>query len=334
MNFDTLYAIIQKTKKVKINHLRKVVQNLYFLCEEDTDSIENYYNLYDLFDLAFEQVLWEGDEDDYHNLAVTCAREDDFENACRVLDKGLEIFEYSNDLLSDYLVYGVNCGRQEKSAECYYRLLNKRPEWNWRAYQFSIMYMFSRMSTSRDVNTKSILTMIHEYQEKFPMEEESYMLEARFYQMHVSLDKEGRTFQSVLEYATSEECPVQRTPKCDLNLADKYFEIGKDLHKAAILLDRCKRNSIETQLSVNRNYVYLLSALCKMTEYYDNYPQDKRVDENDEQKNKEVNEVYNDYHIAALALSDNRIHDCKTLIEAFVRETGVPYPYIEDGIEN
>ncbi len=332
MNYETLQAIIQRTKKVKIRNMADVIQELYFFCAEDADSIENYFNLFDLFDLAFEQPIWEGEEDDYHNLAVICAREDDYDTACRVLERGLKEYEYSINLLSDYLMYGKSCGRQEKSAECYSRLLEKRTEWNGRAYHFSILYLFGLVSTKEKINPGVILELIQEFKKKFPEQEESYMAEAQFYQMF-NYKKEMASYQSVLEFVTSKQSPIQRTPKCDLRLADYYFEGGKHLQKAIILLDRCKRNSIEPQPSVNRNYVYLMSALCKMTCYYDEYAQQKKVIEDEEKKVQKVKEIYEDYHISAASQKDFKVYNCKSLIESFAKETGVPYPYLEDGVD-
>lgn len=52
-----------------------------------------------------------------------------------------------------------------------------------------------------------------------------------------------------------------------------------------------------------------------------------------EEKETFVKKIYRDYHIAALNTSDSRIRDCKKLIESFVRETEIPYPY-DDAIES
>lgn len=336
MTYETLVAVIEKAKKVKLKDLIGVIEELYRETEIMNDSIDSYFKLYDLCELVLQQPLLEGSDSDFHNLTVTCARQDDYDMACRFLDKGLLQYPCSIDLLSDYLNYGMNCGRYEQSKKAYYLLLKQRNIWNWRAYHFSISYLMESMSIDLTDNTKDIQDMISDFQKKLPMHEESYMDEAEFLSRFSNCETSERTFLSVLEYATSDNCPVQRTPKCDLKLADYYYNSGKNLDKARALLDRCKRNSIEPQLSVNRNYVYLLSALCKMSQYYDLLAKETspKVLPQECEKEKMVLDVYEDYHIAALKISDSRVQSCKGLIEAFIRETGITYPYEDDGIEN
>lgn len=332
MTNETLTAIIQRTSKAKLRDVIGVVEELYRQTEMDGDAIDSYYKLYDLFDLVLQQPLLEGTESDFHNLTVTCARQDDYDTACRFLEKGLIQYPHSVDLLSDYLSYGMNCGRSDQCQTIYARLLEQRNAWNWRAYHFSISYLM-KVAT---ICPKDILELIEEFQAKIPTREESYLDEADLLDIFSGHVESSRTFLSVLEHATSDVCPIQRTPKCDLRLADYYYDVGKDLMKAGQLLERCKRNSIEPQLSVNRNYVYLLSALCKMSQYYDTIGSGKSRKVGSQENDKEdlVLDVYEDYHIAALNCSDSRVKGCKKLIETFVRETGVPYPYDDDGIES
>lgn len=332
MTNETLMAIIERTSKAKLRDVISVVEELYQQTETDGDAIDSYYRLYDLFDLVLQQPLLEGSESDFHNLTVACARQDDYDAACRFLDRGLAQYPRSVDLLSDYLSYGMNCGKNEVCQTIYARLLEQRNTWNWRAYHFSISYL---METSTN-SPADILELIHEFQNKLPTQEEGYLDEAEALSMFSGNIGGDRTFLSVLEYATSDACPIQRTPKCDLRLANYYYDVGKDLEKASRLLERCKRNSIEPQLSVNRNYVYLLSALCKMSQYYDaiGSGQSRKVNYQEREKEELVLGVYEDYHIAALNHADSRVQGCKGIIETFVRETGVPYPYDDDGIES
>lgn len=332
MTNETLTAIIQRTSKAKLRDVISVVEELYHQTETDGDAIDSFYKLYDLFDLVLQQPLLEGTESDFHNLTVTCARQDDYDTACRFLDKGLAQYPNSVDLLSDYLSYGMNCGRSDQCQAIYSRLLEHRNAWNWRAYHFSISYLMKGTT----ICPEDILTLIEEFQANIPTREESYIDEADLLDTYSGHIKSSRTFLSVLEYATSEACPIQRTPKCDLKLADYYYNVGKDLMKAGQLLDRCKRNSVEPQLSVNRNYVYLLSALCKMSQYYDAIGggNNRKISLQGDEKEQLVLGIYEDYHIAALSRSDSRVQGCKNLIEMFVRETGFPYPYEDDGIES
>ena len=118
-----------------------------------------------------------------------------------------------------------------------------------------------------------------------------------------------------------------------MKLADYYYNLGNDLKRANDLIERCKRDSVEAQPSVNRKYVYLLSALCKVCMFYENSKQkeDVKVQEGSEEEKKILN-IYSDYHVA-VDRNDFQVRNCKDLIEALVKETGIPYPY-DDGIYN
>ena len=65
-----------------------------------------------------------------------------------------------------------------------------------------------------------------------------------------------------------------------------------------------------------------------MSQYYDNKNQC-----NQENAEALVRAVYQDFHVAALDIADSRVRDCKKLIESFVRETQIPYPF-DDGVAN
>ncbi len=332
MTYDTFLSIIQKTNRVKIGDAISVLELLYQQAEDSDDAIDEYYKIYDLIDLIFQSNNFIGDNDDYHNIAVVCARHDDYDVACRFLEKGLEKYPYNVDLLADNLKYGMKCGHNQRCKEIYNILVSKKENWNWRAYRFIIDYLVDLTSIESFTQESDIISLISDFQTNLPDEEDAYLVEAEYLksknEISKSTNSNKRTFISVLEYATSNESPVKRTPKCDLKLADYYYTNGTNIEKAIQLLERCKKDSIEVQRSVNRSYVYLLSSLCKMTQYYE-----LRETFNAETKDAFVRCLYQDYHIAALNSTDSRIRDCRRLIEAFIRETEIPYPY-DDSINN
>lgn len=333
MTYETVLALIDKTSKVKVTDIQQVLDKLYYQASLEDDAIEYFYNINDLTELILKQELFEGDEDDFHNLSVTYARGDDYANACDILDKGLNYYPYSIDLLADYLNYGIHCNRFKRCEELYKKLLEVRKWWNWRAYQFSINYLIKRLSIDPASNIDDIEELVEEFVEKMPDIEECYITKAEYIKTFKS-ETNKKDFLAVLEYAVSQECIIQRTPKCDLKLADYYYNLGNDLSKANDLLERCKRNSVESQLSVNRKYVYLLSALCKICLFYDNLKQkgDVKICEGSEEERR-VLSIYNDYHVAAAGSNDSQVRNCRDLIEAFIKETGISYPY-DDGIYN
>lgn len=330
MTYETFLSIVEKTKKVKLSDAMVVIEELYRQAISAEEALEEYSKIYDLFDLLLQQSMFIGDSDDYHNLAVVCAKQDDFDAACRFLDVGLTKYPYCVDLLADYLNYGMKCDRKEICNDVYSKLILKKDDWNWRAYRFAIDYLISLTDIDCDNRDSEISSLITEFQNKLPDDEDAYLIQAEF--LSKKSEKYGSsgepTFVSILTYVTSDKSPVRRTPKCDLRLADYYYNNGLDIERAIQLLERCKKNSVEVQPSVNRSYVYLLSALCRMTQYYNNIPSD-----NMEEIEMLVMDVYKNYHIAALNRIDTRIYNCRNLIESFVRETGIPYPY-DDGVNN
>lgn len=331
MTYETFLSIIERTKRVKISDAMSIIEELYRQAISSEDAIEEYSKIYNLFDLLLQQPMFIGDADDYHNLAVVCAKQGDFDVACCFLDIGLNRYPYCIDLLADYLNYGMQCDRKESCNEAYEKLILKKDDWNWRAYRFAIDYLINLTSIDCDSRDDKILSLITDFQNKLPDDEDSYLVQAEYLSKKCEVDKDRNdgepAFVKLLTYVTSDKSPVGRTPKCDLKLADYYYDNGVNIDKAIQLLERCKKNSIEVQPSVNRSYVYLLTALCKMSQYYDLQIDDMEGCE------ALVMEVYKNYHIAFLNRRDARVYNCKNLIESFIRETGIPYPY-DDAIDN
>lgn len=332
MTHNTFLAVIGKTARVKICDAIDVLEELYAQAASSDDAIDEYFKIYDLVDTIFQNNNFIGDSNDYHNIAVVCAKQEDFDTACRFLDHGLQQYPYDVDLLADYLKYGMKCNKKDECEKAYQNLFARKQDWNWRAYKFSIDYLIELVSIDSIDRDESITSLIADFQTDLPDEEDAYLVEAEYLQSRNNRRDKGiqseRTFISILQFATSDESPVKRTPKCDLKLADFYYTNGTNLERALELLERCKKDSVEIQRSVNRNYVFLLSALCKMSQYYDNKNQC-----NQENAEALVRAVYQDFHVAALDIADSRVRDCKKLIESFVRETQIPYPF-DDGVAN
>jgi len=335
MTYDILCEIIKRSEKVKIRDLSEAVEDLFTQAAYDKSTSEYYLNLVDLFDVAIAQSRFEGSADDFHNLSVQLAREEEYEYACQVLEKGLQRFPYSVDLLADYLNYGMQCGRAEQCEKYYETLSTLRNRWNWRAYQFSIDYLRERLELDPTAKIEPLRELVEEFINRNLMREECYLEKAKLIRdFGVENTSKLETYVSILEYAISDKCPIQRTPKCDLSLADYYYDEGKNLPRALEIIERCKRDSVEVQFSVNRNYVYLLAALCRISMFYDSAQKNptKRVEEGSEQE-QEILRIYSDYHVALTDRTDSRARKCKNIIEVLVRETAVPYPY-DDDIEN
>ena len=332
MNYESLIALVKQSGRVKLNDLINVISSLLYNASTEEDAVEYLMKKDNLMTLIYEQHIFEGGSDEFHNLSVILAQEGEYYHACKILDKGLEKYANSIDLLADYLNYGMKCGEEERCKEIYKKLVMMRRRWSWRAYQFVIDYLKICLDRDASEDIDQIKEIADEFIQVIPDKEEGYLAKAQLLK-EMRQENGEETFLAVLEYVTSDLSPVQRTPKCDLTLADYYYEIGKNLKAAKAMIERCKRNSVETQLSVNRNYVYLLSALCKISLFYDSIKEGetKKVEEGS-QKEKEILDIYNDYHIA-VGTNDARILKHREIIEAFVKETGVPYQY-DDGVVN
>lgn len=244
MNYNTFIAMLNRRSNVKLRDAMGILEDLYSQVNDGEDAIDEYCKIYDLIDIILQQKTYEGNDSDFHNLAVVCALQEDYEIACQILDKGLAEYQYSRDLLADYLNYGMQCGRKEQCATAYQKLQEIKDCWNWRAYLFSIDYLKCLSSIDGANIDEEVEELIREFQKKQPEKEEAYLAEAEYlYDKNkiTSKDENERSFVSVLEYATSEKCPTRRTPKCDLKLADYYFNNGIHLDKVIELLNRCRK---------------------------------------------------------------------------------------------
>lgn len=83
-----------------------------------------------------------GDKDDYHNFSAELARGNMYNEACRILERGLSFFPYDTDLLADFVEYATKGSMLESAKEKVDKLQNSIPRklWNWRCYQFISNY--------------------------------------------------------------------------------------------------------------------------------------------------------------------------------------------------
>lgn len=338
VNYETIINISERTGRVTLAHVQEVIEHLYAEAAEVNDAIEQYCKIDNLIERILSAKTLIGNSSSYHNVAVVFARNDAFDYACDILELGLKNGVASIDLLADYLNYGCSCNRQDQCGAFFTELYGRQSAWNWRAYQFAIDYLLETENYGSECDIHKINDLVKAFIEKIPEREEAYLSKAEWLKKmpesaRISLWGE-ETYESVLKDVTGGKYRIKRTPKCDLNLADYYYSIGVNFVEAYNLLERCKKNSLEIQPSVNRTYVYLLSALCKMSIYYEKV---KEFDSKRAEGNAELEaiayDVYEQFHFAAQDVMDLYVHNCRQLIEMFVCETEVPYPY-DDGIEN
>lgn len=246
----------------------------------------------ELYDLAYKLLNQEkvyGSENDFHNFSLNYSRKDAYDLACDILEKGLEQFPRSVDLLSDYLQVGISCNRAEQ-CEKYYNQLFQIPKvrWTWRGFSFSIDYL---LYLANDLNEEDLtsmkektLSLANEYRTLFPTDEDPYICMADIY----SFFNEKKAVEDILMEAIDS---IAVCPKCTLRLADILFERGV-YDKSLEILSKCLYQSIQTQDSVNHGYLYYLSGLCKTVQL---------LKKNAFQDKDSILDIYHDFSIAQKA---------------------------------
>lgn len=203
-----------------------------------------------------------GDNADYHNLAATYAKLDDYLSAFNIVIKGLRQFPYDVDLLADAVKYGSKCGQIEESKK-YLSTLLSRPfvYWNWRTFTFVIdFYLLSITWENPGTIEKTLqeaLKIAREYQKLTPAEERGFVAEAEIYL--ASSDVDGAI--SVLKKAIY-DCEGILAPQCCIKYADILAERG-DFKQ---VIEVCRKGLIFTaqdQPTARTGYFCYLSALAK-----------------------------------------------------------------------
>lgn len=338
ISYETVVDICERTGRIALPKIQNILERLFAEADEVQDAIEQYCKIDRLIELTLGAKSITGDVSAYHNVAVVLARNDAFDYACDVLELGMKNDSVAVDLMADYLKYGCSCNRYEICKDIYQKLLDQQEKWNWRSYQFVIDYLLEVDVYDSKTQKEKITSLVKKFVEKVPDSEEAYLTKAEWLKSLSDVECadswNGETFESVLKDVTSGKFKVKRTPKCDLKLADYYYSLGIQFEEAYSLIEHCKVNSLEAQPSVNRAYVFLLASLCKMSIYYEKSTKNgtKKAEDNPELI-QIVQDVYSDYHHSALDVGSVYARNCRPLIENFVCETEIPYPY-GDGIVN
>ena len=157
-----------------------------------------------------------GSASDYHNLAAELAREDLYNEACNVLDKGLSLFNTNTDLLSDLVQYAshvCNTPAAEKAVSSLYDIDSMF--WTWRCYEFLIDY-HSSIGKLDDAYELSC-----EFIEKYPNDEHGYRCKAEIEQQ-LFRGKEGitkaiDTLKQAIDHNVN--CPQCANALCEIMLS-------------------------------------------------------------------------------------------------------------------
>lgn len=251
-------------KRVIVGNLETIIAQ-YFRAARDaysSDEAANYRtSAYDVVEELFtndENVVVSGDADDFHNLAVTFAREDDYETALEIVKKGLAVHKTNTDLLADAIKYGSDCGAYDDCSKWCEQLnrVTKR-KWTWRAYSFTIDYLIDCLDRMDEISDEQldekknkILALVKEYQDVFYDMEDSWYSE---FEVYWKLN-ERRTAKEILKEISQKE---MNCPKVWLRYADILMDDG-ELDQAEKMLKRLKRDDSDS------SYAYYLDGRCRL----------------------------------------------------------------------
>ena len=287
--------------------------------EEIIDGLSNCINAGEYRQFMIEIIqnkMLSGTASDFHNLAVELSRKNLYELACRVLEIGLSPYANDVDLLADFLVYGIKCGK-ETECEKYFNLLSQIPKrrWKWRAFDFSVDYLQQKAeSILDDAELDNAITFMLEitkaYRYYFPNSEGSYVVESQIHRFVNKFDEEERVLKEAVK-------KVKHAPRSNLRLADNAFERGEyELSRSYI--KAVKLTGIGKQSNVNLCYVYYLDTMCLIM-----ILQSKQVTPS------EINELYSLFAEAEMLMnSEDSLEFLKVIeqqIHLFEKRTGYRY---------
>lgn len=303
MDYNELTEIVREEGIINLKDVSFVFRKLV---EADSDDFEEYSYINSvrkkLRDLArmVNDEKWKvfADDEDYHNLAVDYARENLYDCALWILERGLKCAP-SPDLLADKILYGSESGQYKFCEEAYACLSQlDRESWGWRAYSFTIKYCLKRARTLPKGKVRNDLKAeAYALAEDFIRYAQLNPEDAadRAYYEKASLVKElgpnvegsNITQESVLKDGCS---AIKSAPQCALTLADIMFERG-DYDETLSLLNQCRLAINSSQPSISPAYVYLLYAMAKTA---------KLIKENQDgefsEKESEIKSIYRDFH--------------------------------------
>lgn len=321
MNGNAYLNILELKHGCNMSELHGVITDIF----RDTEMAKEKQIelLYRISESALSKEEFIGTSTDFHNISVECAKRNAEDLACDYLERGLHKYPKSVDLLADYISYGTACDRSERCREYYQTLAGiSKTNWNWRAFRFSIDYLMISLetgSTGEEIK-QSALTLSEEFRQYLPHDENGYLAQAEIYHKFNERDLEI----TILEEAVAN---ITRAPKSLLRLADIYFSEGR-LEDALALLQRCERDSLETQMGINQGYLYFLDGLCRSNILMKELDKEEQTDR--EEIRGKVMEIYDNLKIARKILKsthDSLSDEWRILITLLETKTKIDYPY-------
>jgi|GEM_PF-2209461 len=319
MNNDTFLRIANKIGVCQISQLRSAISTLRSSYDDYEENIEE--KIVDLIMESLSISAWAGSANEYHNFSVWFAARPtpDYVLASKIVQKGLDQYPKSVDLLADFLQYGSKCSNEiEKCEECFV-LLNSLPKnsWNWRAYSFLIDYLIVRFENgkSQDANDYILaMELADAFIKAYPRDERSYVSKGDL--LRDGSDEKRLVYEEGRSMAG-------KAPRCSLHLAEIYFD-DKEYQKMLDILEQCQVDALEVQNSVNIGYIYVLTVLCRIALLYEQNP---HIIECSSAVEEQVKQIHRDFRSAKIyeeSVSD-RVSDLKKQIDILSEKTGIPF---------
>ena len=342
VQFEELMQSTQEEKTLILIEVQSVVEDLVQNAETEENEIGEFNYLTSprkkLRDIAklFEnnELRILGTSEDYHNAAVNYARQNLYDCACIILQRGLCAMPYSVDLLADLIRYRVSSGEHFLSKEPFCTLSHiEKERWNWRAFSFSIDYLLEEANLVESKKERNILKRkALLLADQFIQKEKS---DQAYYDKAAVLNAFGSNSPNADSDVTEESvlrCGLEKVkvaPKCALRLADILFDRG-DYAEAIEKLQRCCINAFKPQPDINGSYAFLLLGLSRASKLFDG--ENKSDYSNSEEL---VNLMYKDFHTAiSNGLNGTFKKTADTAIKVIEAQTGFEYPYTDADTED
>lgn len=270
---------------------------------------------------------------EFHNAAVDCARIDDFNIACTIVELGLLSFPRDTDLLADMIQYGSKCRPLDFIYSKYYQSLLQIPQkyWTWRAFTFSFdfLMLYLKYATTPKMEDKinaEIQNIILSFKSAFPYDERAYVAESEYCELQRDYVGQIRALEN----------GINSTPlhgQCALKYADLMFAEGK--YESAITLAEMAADVREEQPSISLGYVYYILAMSREAVFRKNAKENKNYknsNRNSDDDKKpiaiQLKPIYDAYWIANNNMKEEGSRkllqsQIRKRVSALERETGI-----------
>lgn len=211
------------------------------------------------------ELQFEGTADEFHNFVAELAAAGYYGPACCVLEDGIDQYSLNTDLLADYLIYGIKCGKQQKCEQYYQQLdeINDRKK-TWRAFDFSIDYLLFLISEENDEQKmaqikQKALNMVSRFKKTLPEEELAYLSE---YQIYEATFDRAEGLRQLANFLNNDERKAKVAPRCHLKYIDKMLEQG-EYEQVILYANDGAAEAAQEQEGVDTGYFFYALALAK-----------------------------------------------------------------------